>query len=235
MYVTRRFSVGKAESLTSFRHAAASYAQIQVLDFLISAGGNVNITDSDGETPLYTVESIDMARYLIDKGAAIDIHNIDGESVSYEPFVSHSTRFSSPPMLTRFTFYAPRYCLQPADKLEEDFPEVADYLRSRSSTDDQPHPTSTSSQSPHRPSQPSQFVTEQAAEQMTSGLMNQIQQIMEQADRDGIDPQERLQEVLGDAFLTSAQAGRNLASASGDTKTQEENEPKRVRRDTGKS
>jgi hypothetical protein len=33
------------------------------------AGGNVNVTDEDGDTPLYTVENIETARFLVDNGA----------------------------------------------------------------------------------------------------------------------------------------------------------------------
>ncbi|KAK7044233.1 hypothetical protein VNI00_007955 [Paramarasmius palmivorus] len=43
-------------------------------------GGNVNITDSDGDTPLYTVENIETARFLVDHGAVIDRVNSEGIS-----------------------------------------------------------------------------------------------------------------------------------------------------------
>lgn len=81
------------------RHAAASYGQLDVLAFLISRGpffrprahtlshshlgGNVNVTDSDGDTPLYTAENIDTARFLVEHGATIDRHNADGVSVRH--------------------------------------------------------------------------------------------------------------------------------------------------------
>ncbi|KAG6895338.1 hypothetical protein C0992_001760 [Termitomyces sp. T32_za158] len=44
------------------------------------AGGNVDITDSDGDTPLYTAENIDTARFLVEHGATIDRRNADGVS-----------------------------------------------------------------------------------------------------------------------------------------------------------
>ncbi|KAF5371854.1 hypothetical protein D9615_009569 [Tricholomella constricta] len=43
-------------------------------------GGDVNITDGDGDTPLYTVENIDTARLLVDHGATIDRRNNEGVS-----------------------------------------------------------------------------------------------------------------------------------------------------------
>jgi hypothetical protein len=44
-------------------------------------GGDVNIRDSDGDTPLYSVESMDTAQYLINHGALIDIKNYENLSV----------------------------------------------------------------------------------------------------------------------------------------------------------
>jgi len=63
-------------------HAAASYGHIHILEYLISRGGDVNITDSDGDTPIYTVENIETAQYLLDKGAIIDRVNEEGLSPS---------------------------------------------------------------------------------------------------------------------------------------------------------
>ncbi|KAG5647398.1 hypothetical protein DXG03_000468 [Asterophora parasitica] len=63
-----------------FQHAAASYAQLDVLAYLIDHGGDVNITDDDGDTPLYTVENIPTAQFLVDHGATIDRRNSEGLS-----------------------------------------------------------------------------------------------------------------------------------------------------------
>jgi len=75
-------------------HAAASYGHLDILSYLISkgtkvggssrqlihiaAGGNVNVSDEDGDTPLYTVESIETARLLVDNGADILWRNHEG-------------------------------------------------------------------------------------------------------------------------------------------------------------
>jgi len=61
-------------------HAAASYGQIQMLQLLISHGGDVNIADSDGDTPLYTVENLQTARFLVQHGALVARHNNEGIS-----------------------------------------------------------------------------------------------------------------------------------------------------------
>lgn len=46
-------------------------------------GGDVNITDSDGDTPLYTVETIETARFLVQHGAIVDRTNNEGISVCF--------------------------------------------------------------------------------------------------------------------------------------------------------
>lgn len=63
------------------RHAAASYAHLELLDYLISKGGDINHADSDGETPLFTVESVEVAKWMIERGAKYDVKNAEGESV----------------------------------------------------------------------------------------------------------------------------------------------------------
>jgi len=52
---------------------------------IILLGGDVNITDSDGDTPLYTVENIETARFLVEHGAIVARQNSEGVSVSVLP------------------------------------------------------------------------------------------------------------------------------------------------------
>ncbi|KAG7089779.1 hypothetical protein E1B28_011431 [Marasmius oreades] len=75
-YVRTAISPNAPDSFTyTPMHAAASYGHLHVLEYLISKGGDVNITDSDGDTPLYTVENIVTARFLVDHGATINLVN----------------------------------------------------------------------------------------------------------------------------------------------------------------
>ena len=54
------------------------------------AGGNVNITDDDGDTPLFTVESIELAQWLIAHGADHLHRNAEGLRVGpAAPIASH--------------------------------------------------------------------------------------------------------------------------------------------------
>ena len=80
------------------RHAAASYGHLDILAYLISrgrvgqwlmhrlanhwdTGGDVNVTDEDGETPLYTVENIETAQFLVNHGADPAWRNLEGLTV----------------------------------------------------------------------------------------------------------------------------------------------------------
>lgn len=47
-------------------HAAASYGHVQLLEYLISKGGDINIVDEDGDTPLHSVEDSAIAKLLVE-------------------------------------------------------------------------------------------------------------------------------------------------------------------------
>jgi hypothetical protein len=48
-----------------------------------SPGGDVNVKDNEGDTPLYTVEECETAKYLIHHGAIVDMKNLEGISVNF--------------------------------------------------------------------------------------------------------------------------------------------------------
>ncbi len=85
MFVTSSLAIlaqRSSDLCTSNRHAAASYAHLPLLEYLISKGGNINITDEDGDTPLFVVESVETARWLVEHGAQADVKNGEGLTVS---------------------------------------------------------------------------------------------------------------------------------------------------------
>jgi len=43
----------------------------------------VNITDDDGDTPLYTVETLETAHFLVQHGAEVNRVNSEGISVRF--------------------------------------------------------------------------------------------------------------------------------------------------------
>ncbi|KAG7899837.1 hypothetical protein KL935_003378 [Ogataea polymorpha] len=60
-------------------HAAASYGNLDLLKYLVSQGGDINIQDSDGDTPLHHVETVEAAKFLIEElKADFKIKNEDG-------------------------------------------------------------------------------------------------------------------------------------------------------------
>lgn len=81
-------------------HAAASYGHIELLDYLIDHGGDINIADNEGDTPLHVVEDASVAKNLIENYKAdVKIKNNDGQTA-----------------------------LEKLEE-EDEFPEVIEYLR----------------------------------------------------------------------------------------------------------
>lgn len=154
-------------------HAAASYGQLPVLSYLVSQGGDVNVIDEDGDTPLYTVENVETAQWLISHGAAIDRRNNEG--------------------------------ISPADHLEEDFPDVAVFLRSQLTE----QPVAPSEIPISRPSQHQQDV---ASETLTLALMQSVQDIMRRAETDGTNPDEELRQAVSRAVLEGVLTGYEMSN-----------------------
>ena len=64
------------------RHAAASYAHIELLAYLVTVGGDVHVVDEEGDTPLFTVENEEVGRWLIEHGADPEWKNAEEQTVS---------------------------------------------------------------------------------------------------------------------------------------------------------
>lgn len=62
-------------------HAAASYAHLTLLGYLLANGGDINLRDDDGDTPLYVVESVEMAEWMVRHGADPGLTNDEGLTV----------------------------------------------------------------------------------------------------------------------------------------------------------
>ncbi|KAJ1663820.1 hypothetical protein IW140_004588 [Coemansia sp. RSA 1813] len=59
-------------------HAASSWKHTDLLKYLIANGGDVNIVDADGDTPLHICEDVECAQILLDNGADPKIENHEG-------------------------------------------------------------------------------------------------------------------------------------------------------------
>lgn len=66
-------------------HAAASYAHLELLEYLLSIGGDINLRDDDGDSPLYVVESVETARWMVGHGADPSLTNDEGLTVRSIP------------------------------------------------------------------------------------------------------------------------------------------------------
>ena len=110
---------------------------------------------------------------------------------------------------------------QPAEHLEEEFPDVAAFLRSLSG-----EPASTST--PQQPdiAMPSNLATDVASERLTNNLLANVQDIMRRAETDGSDPDEELREVVGRALVEGMTIGRewdvHVGGGSGDAGADED-------------
>jgi hypothetical protein len=79
--ITLNMSVNTADTNGfSFVHASAAYNQIAVLKWLIHQEGcNVNVQDSDGDTPLHHCDRLEAAKMLVEEGGAdVCLKNNDG-------------------------------------------------------------------------------------------------------------------------------------------------------------
>jgi ankyrin repeat protein len=70
-------------------HAAASYSHLDLLAYLVSVGGDVNLGDDDGDTPLFTCESVAAAQWLVAHGADAGVRNEEGLTVSIGVHCGH--------------------------------------------------------------------------------------------------------------------------------------------------
>lgn len=50
------------------------------MEYLLEHGGDINIEDFDKDTPLYVCEHVDLAQFLVDRGA--NVHHKNNEGVS---------------------------------------------------------------------------------------------------------------------------------------------------------
>ncbi|CAN6674375.1 hypothetical protein TRVA0_052S00804 [Trichomonascus vanleenenianus] len=71
----------KDENGYTCMHAAASWGHKDLLKFLAEKGGDINVRDDDGDTPLHVVETADMARFLVEEmGADFKLKNSEDQT-----------------------------------------------------------------------------------------------------------------------------------------------------------
>ncbi|GHJ86045.1 hypothetical protein NliqN6_2447 [Naganishia liquefaciens] len=186
-------------------HAAASYAHLDLLDYLISKGGDINHADSDGETPLFTVESVEVAKWMIERGAKYDVRNNDGETVA-------EFLFEDNPDVAMYL----QTLIQPLTS-----EAISAAL------------AATNSAATAGTAQPSAYQTEALSSSIADDLISQTGEIMRDAEAQGYNPDERLRAVVSQALMDGWRRNRDQAAMEGVQEEQaaEEQDSKRSRRD----
>ncbi|KAI0264493.1 ankyrin repeat-containing domain protein [Gloeopeniophorella convolvens] len=174
-------------------HAAASYGHLDILTYLISEGGNVNITDEDGDTPLYTVENVETAQFLINNGADAAWRNHEGLSPAEhlaEDFLEVAAYLN-----TVNGIQTP----SPGDGLAGNHSELGPAA------------------------QPSQHSQEAVSELLTSSLLNQLRDIVQREQDGGSESrrEEELRQAVSNTVLEGMVTGYSMANQEGDPETRD--------------
>lgn len=72
-------------------HAAASYNHLELMRTLIARGGNVDLPDHEGDTPIYVAETAEMCQLMLSLGA--DLHHVNGEGLTVLEHVTQEDEF----------------------------------------------------------------------------------------------------------------------------------------------
>jgi hypothetical protein len=96
---------------------------------------------------------------------------------------------------------------QPIEHLSEDFPDVADYLRSTFA-----NAPVTSGTAIERQPEPSQHQQNIASETLTSSLIASVRDIMQRAEAENRDPDEELREAVGRHVLEGVATGFEMTT-----------------------
>ncbi|CED84727.1 FOG: Ankyrin repeat [Phaffia rhodozyma] len=197
-------------------HAAASYSQLDVLTYLLSKGGNINLTDEDGETPLFTVESVDTARFLIENGADVAWKNKEGLNAAEnleEEFPEVSTYLRTLLLLTIPSTAVPRSnpptdASSPLNSSQAPHDEDED-------EEDEDGDVSNQLTSAHL----SQLMADRLTDEQTTDMMRRFEEVMKKTEEDGVNRDEELAEVVQSVLFNTMNAGRNMATGTGSGST----------------
>lgn len=192
-------------------HAAASWGHADLLRSLVAEhGGDINVADNDGDTPLFTVENIDMCKLVLELGG--DPTLVDNEGLTPAKFLLEDHEDIA------------RYLAQltgeelPAAASTSSLPMDADNSEDVSSTstgldlgtaqrilDNQNRTPDLSGLDPA--SREAAIETNNRA----GALLTQVQEILLEADRTGEDPEARIRAVVDAAVRGTMEAGRAMA------------------------
>lgn len=75
LILTGMLAFGVSEIKCTSLHEAAKYGDLEVVEYLVEKGANVNEKDDDGYTPLHVAAKkgyLEIVEYLVEKGAKIN-------------------------------------------------------------------------------------------------------------------------------------------------------------------
>jgi len=142
----------------------------------------VNVTDGDGDTPLYVVEDIATARWLVEHGAIVDRRN--NEDISPAAYLNEEFP-------------------EVATYLESVHPSI--------SSEAPPNAHTSAEHQPPQSYIPSQHAQNQASEVLTSELMQAVQEVMQRAEAEGRDPEPELRQLVGRTVLEGVVTGYDMS------------------------
>lgn len=191
-------------------HAAASWGHGDLLRTLVSEyGGDINVADNDGDTPLFTVESIEMCRLVLELGGDPTLVDNDGLSAAKFLLEDHEDIARYLAQLTGEEL--------PAAASTSSLPMDADDSQDMSSTSGLDMGTaqrildSNARMADLANLDPASREAAIETNQRAGDLLSQVQEILLEADRTGEDPEERIRAAVDQAVRGTMQAGRAVA------------------------
>lgn len=154
-------------------HAASSYNHFELLDTLLSHGGNVNLPDHDGDTPIFVAETREMCAALIKFGADLNHRNHVGLTV-----LEH---------------------VREADE----FPDLVAYLQSISDNPSKqvPHVQARYEQQSAKSNGQQSDAPDLDIPGLSEDVKNCIADVMQKSAEDGVDRDDELRTILSDALV----------------------------------
>jgi uncharacterized protein len=89
-------------------HAAASYGHVDLVDYLVQKGADLQLRDADGDTPLLVAEDIAVLQKLISHGGDLFATNHHGQGIVEKAFDDENEQLIS------FLFQFPGFVDNPA-------------------------------------------------------------------------------------------------------------------------
>lgn len=191
-------------------HAAASWGHADLLRMLIAEhGGDINVADSDGDTPLFTVESLNMCKLVLELGGDPTLVDNDGLTPAKFLLEDHED-------IARYL----------AELTGEELPAVASTSSMPMDAEDDENAGGTNSLDlgtaqrilDDRAREADLAALDPASRQAAietndraGALLSQVQEILLQADQTGEDPEARIRAVVDQAVRGTMQAGRAVA------------------------